>query len=162
MDMILDFGFDIDYCMCIVGFGKITGVWYSIVYNVIKYYIFLESSPQETDQICSLPTKNWKKEPRKPTRCIHFRPNSYPKIQKIHIHWWSVLAQKLQEMDTVIISDQLISDHCVVGFRPEAPLMDPPTDLFLTTVWSFLQLGPTAEPRTFLPTNTFPTVIGRF
>ena len=79
---------------------------------------------------------------------------------------WSVLAQKLPQWTLKAISDQLISDHWVVGFSPEAHPMDPekafPTDSFPTTMWSFLQLGPTAEPWTSLPTNTFPTVIGRF
>ena len=79
---------------------------------------------------------------------------------------WSVLEQKLPQWTLKAISDQLISDHCVVGFRPEAHPMGPekafPTESFPTIMWSFLQLGPTAEPWTSLPTNTFPTVIGRF
>ena len=103
------------------------------------------------------------KELRLPTRCKHFRPNSYPKTQKtdqsnavgndyavVNDFGWSVLAQKLTQWTLKIISDQLISDHCVVGFSAEAHPMDPekafPTDSFPTTLRSVLQLGPTAEP----------------
>lgn len=145
-------------------FGKITGIWYSLQ---CKYCIFLKFSPQKTDQICSFPTKNGKKELRLPTRCKHFRPNHILKPRKPTKARRSVVgfSPEAHPMDPENFSDQIISDHCVVGFRPEAHPMGPekafPTDSFPTTMWSFLQLGPAAEPWTSLPTNTFrPSLVG--
>ena len=80
---------------------------------------------------------------------------------------WSVLEQKLPQWTLKAISDQLISDHCVVGFRPEAHPMGPektfPTNSFPTTVWSVIdqKLIQWALKRHFRPTNFRPQC-GRF
>ena len=116
-------------------FGKITGIWYSLQ---CKYCIFLKLISRKPTKFAHFRPRMVKKNPEnrldvyisdqihilKPRKTTNsFLTNSFPTI--CMQFGWSVLDQKLPQWTLKAISDQLISDHCVVGFRPEAHPMDP-------------------------------------